>query len=79
MLNRNIDYPSVNEIAEAEELIKEKDINLNILGISFLRGDDSKGVRYYNVYVKQIAKCLSIDQWKMLKKYYSSIFEKRGN
>lgn len=79
MLGRNIEYPSAEQKREAEELIKEKDINLSIFGVSLLKGDTKNCVRYYNAYCKKVTDCLSIEQWLMLKIYYSSISEKRGD
>ena len=79
MLSRNVEYPSVKEVTEAERIIEEKQVNINVLGISLLRGENKNGVGYYNNYCKKVTDCLSVDQWKLLKKYYGSIYEKRDD
>lgn len=79
MLGRNIEYPTPTQINDAEKLIKEKNINLSVLGVSFLKGDIKNCVRYYNAYCKKVTGCITAEQWTLLKVYYSSISDKRGD
>lgn len=69
---RKVSYVTIEERDEARQIIKDKNINLNILGLSFIRVKD-KPAFHYNMYCKKVTDCITDDQWHLLKKYYNSI------
>lgn len=72
---RKVSYITLEERDRARKLIKEKNINLNILGLTFYRIQEKPAFRY-NMYCKKITDCLTNEQWELLKKYYNSVADK---
>lgn len=82
VLGRNIEYPTLKQKEEALKIIKEKNINVSVFGVSMMRArsvnkdGDKAGVKYYNCFCKRVNDCITREQWETVRLYYCSAVDK---
>jgi len=64
------------EEAEAVKLIKDKEINIQLLCMVYYQ---KGGPRQYNIYTRAVWRCLSNKQWNLLERYYRSFYKEPAN
>lgn len=60
------------EEKEAIDIIKKKDVSIQLLSVTYYQKGETK---HYNIYTRAVWRCLSKSQWSLLERYYRSFYK----